>query len=93
MTKLLRPAEAAAMLGVPERGLVRAADQHGLLVRIGRAVRIDADTLPELIEKCRSAPKAPVSTGTTPAGNGSSVTPDDPRLQRAQQTVQLLKRR
>ncbi len=83
MTPLLRIEEAAEQMGVPARAVRAAAEAHGLLVRIGRAVRIEADQIPELIQKCRSAPKAPVSTGTTLKESGSSATPEDPRLRRA----------
>ena len=79
MPKLLTVAEAAAELGVPPGSLRTAARKHGLLVRIGRAIRIDPTTLPELIELCRDQPKdlacsaAPTESGTsvTPAGNSS----------------------
>ena len=38
---LLTIAAAAARLGLPEKSLLRAAELHGHLVRIGRAVRAE----------------------------------------------------
>ena len=91
MPSLLTIPEAADHLGVPVRSLRRAAETHGLLVCIGRAVRIDRDRLPELIAKCQSEPKAPAYTGTLPAESGSSEIAADQRLRQAQTTAQRLK--
>lgn len=84
--------KAASELNIPRAALHREADRHGLLVRFGRSVRIDPATIPELIEKCRSAPKAPVSTGTRSRDAGSFETLADQKLQQAQQAAQRLKR-
>jgi hypothetical protein len=59
--RLLPIPEAASLLGVPEKSLLREAERHGHLVRVGRAVRIMESELGELIEKCRSQPKVPAS--------------------------------
>lgn len=42
--------EAAEELGVPKGSLRMAADRLGLLVRMGRAVRIDRNSYEELIK-------------------------------------------
>ena len=83
--------EAAKKLGVAKRGLRRAAEQHGLLVRIGRKPMINPNSLPELIEKCRENPRVHASTGTKSAGSSMSATADD-SLERAQATAEKLKR-
>lgn len=88
---LLTIEQAAADHNIPAKALRRAAEQHGLLVRFGRAVRIDPETMPELIQKCRNAPKARVSTGTTQRASGSYETLADQKQQQAQQTAQMLK--
>ena len=56
--RLLPISEAAALLDVPEKSLLREAEKHGHLVRMGRALRILESELGELIDKCRSQPKA-----------------------------------
>lgn len=83
---------AAQKMGVPRAALRKEAERHGLLVRFGRAVRIDENTIPELIEKCRNEPKARAYTGTNQGAVGSSETQADQRLLRAQMTAQLLKK-
>ena len=50
MPRLLTIDEAANELGVPAGSLRRAAERHGFLVRMGRAIRIDADTLGKVWE-------------------------------------------
>lgn len=89
--RLLTIEEAAAELGVKKGSLRSAAQRHGLLVRIGRSVRIDADTLGELIEKCRDSAKDPASTdAATPASTSSGTAPGS--TQRARETAERLKR-
>lgn len=66
--RLLTLDEAAAQLGVPKGSLRRAAERHGLLVRMGRAVRIDPETLPELIRRCRENQQGRASTGAATRG-------------------------
>lgn len=53
MPTLLTIEEAAQKLAVPYKSLRRAAVEHGHLIRIGRAIRIDADSLPDLVARCR----------------------------------------
>ncbi len=67
---LLTIEAAAAELGVPCKSLRTAAEAHGYLIRMGRAIRLDREQLPELLRKCQNAPKAPVSTGTRAGANG-----------------------
>jgi len=86
---LLQISEAAAMLGVPAASLRAAAEQHGFIVRMGRAVRIDFDRIGELIAKCQDQPKAPASTDTNTAPNGTSQIPASDHSQRAAQGRQL----
>ena len=58
MPSLLTLEEAATRLGgAPLKSVRRAAVQHGLLVKIGRTVRIDAERLPELVDQCRQPPR------------------------------------
>ena len=45
MPRLFTLDEAATQLGVPRASLRVAAEEYGFLVRMGRAVRIDPDTL------------------------------------------------
>lgn len=88
---LLTLDQAAAQLNIPSAALRREAERHGLLVRFGRAVRIDPETMPELIQKCRNAPKARASTGTPQKADGSFETLADQKLQQARQSAQMLK--
>ena len=71
---LLTIAEAAAQLGVPKASLRSAAERHGYLVRIGRALRLDPSALPELIAKCQGKPPDPDSIGEGKAERGLSAT-------------------
>ena len=89
MPRLLTLDEAATELGVPRASLRSAAERHGFLVRMGRALRIDPETVPELIEKCRSKPRVPAGTGeareTTTSGTKAASS-----SQRAQATADRL---
>lgn len=90
MPRLLTIDEAANELGVPAGSLRRAAERHGFLVRMGRAIRIDADTLGELIEKCRENPQAHGCTSTLNGSSSTSATAADSSA-RAQETGERLK--
>ena len=92
MPRLLKIEEAAAELGVPPGSLRNAADAHGFLVRIGRALRIDPETLPELIELCRENPPEPACTFTPSASSFTSAT-EPSSSQRALEAAEKLKRR
>ena len=92
--RLLPVAEAAAMLGLPERGLREAAERHGHLVRVGRAVRIMESELGELLDKCRSQPKAQDCSSDAAQDarpSGSSKTRANPNAAQAQQIAERLK--
>jgi excisionase family DNA binding protein len=93
MSPLLTIEEAAQQLGVPKGSLKTAAQEHGLLIRMGKALRIDPNSLKELIVKCREKPKEPASTGGKTKGFGSSVIQAAPTVQRALETAALLKTR
>lgn len=64
MSKLLTIEQASKLLNVPKGSLRAAAEEHGFLVRIGKAVRIDQDQLGDLVEKCKvpPIPRAPQET-------------------------------
>ena len=89
MPRLLTIKEAANELGVPPGSVRTAAKRHRLLVRMGRALRIDPETLPELIKLCREKPQERDSTNASTA-YGSSATGSDP-CQRALATAAKLK--
>ena len=92
MSRLLTLDEAAADLGVPRASLRVAAERHGYLVRMGRALRIDPNDIPELVEKCREPQKAPASTaGPTTAATSSATTAG--QSQQALEIAETLKRR
>jgi excisionase family DNA binding protein len=89
---LLTIEEAAAKLNVPKQSLRSAAQAHGMLVKMGRAVRIDPDQLKELIDKCRENPRDRASTGGETRKSGSSGTPGGPTYRPALETAAMLKR-
>jgi len=90
MARLLKIEDAAKMIGVPPGSLRRAAEKHGLLVRMGRTLRIDPRTFEELFEKCRNKPRDHESTGA-PTASTTSATTTDTGVQRAQETADTLK--
>ena len=92
MSQLCKIDEIAAELGVPKASLRTAAEQHGFLVRMGRAIRIERDRLPELLKKCRNQPKEQGSTSLNTASTGTSETQDSPIAQRAAQAALRLKK-
>lgn len=63
MVKLLTIEQAAKLLNVPKGSLRAAAEEHGFLVRMGRAIRLDEYHLGDLVEKCKVPPKP--SSGPT----------------------------
>lgn len=66
-SRLLRFEDAAKILDVPAPALRKVADEHGLTVIIGRAVRLHPDDLGKLIEKCRVKQRAQGYSGSTEA--------------------------
>ena len=91
MTRLLSIAEAAEQLGIPPGSLRTAAREHRLLVKMGRAVRIDPDDLPELIDRCRDRPRDPDSTAAPTVATTSFETEID-SCALAHETAEKLKR-
>ena len=87
--RLLTVEEAAAELGVPPGSIRTAARRHGLLVKMGRAVRIDPSTLPELIERCRDKPKDPDCTATSTACGPSAMTAESSSQQALEVAAKL----
>ena len=71
---LLTIEEAAKRLGVPRTALRAAADRHGFTVRVGRAIRVDANQLGDLIELCRDRAKERVSSTAQTEASTSSAT-------------------
>ena len=92
MPRLLKLKEAATELGVPPGSLRTAAQRHGLLVKMGRAIRIDPNDLPELIKSCQEPPKDQDSTAVATPACTSSATPDARSVQLAHETAERLKR-
>ena len=76
MRPLLTIDEAAAELGVKSGSLRTAAEQHGFLVRMGRSLRIESETLLELIKLCREIPPERGSTNAATASSRSATVPD-----------------
>lgn len=74
--RLLSIPEAAESLNVPVTSLRTVADEHGLTIRMGRAVRLHPHDLDTLVKLCRVAPSAPAST------SGESL--DRPRTMRSE---------
>ena len=89
---LLKIEDAAAELGVPAASLRRAAEEHGYLVKMGRALRLERDRLGELIKKCRVQQREQGSTSSSTARTGTSATRANPTGQRAAQAATKLKK-
>lgn len=88
---LLTIEQAAQKLNVPIASVKTAAEAHGLLIRMGRAVRIADADLEGLIQLCRNQPKAHASTGARMAANGSSAKQDKATSTRALEACRKLK--
>ncbi|MFC6461234.1 hypothetical protein ACFSYD_13500 [Paracoccus aerius] len=91
---LLTIKQAATRLGVPEYSLRKVADDHGMTIRIGRAVRLHPDDLSEIISLCRGERKDRASTGASgqmdrQSGKSGTATPD---YRPAQTAAAMLKR-
>ena len=92
MTRLWTLEKAAQELDVPLGSLRSAAERHGFLVRMGRSLRIDPDTLEEFVEQCREEPQEQDYTSAPKErarATGSSVMAEDP-CQRALATADRL---
>lgn len=92
MTQLCTIDDIADELGVPKASLKTAAETHGFIVRIGRAIRLERERLPELLKKCRDQPKEQGSTSSNTDRTGTSETRGNPTAQRAAQAAQKLKK-
>ena len=90
---LMKIEEAAEALNVPAASLKTAAQKHGMLVRMGRALRIDPETIPELLQRCRENPQAPASISDRTTAPSSFATPGNPTGERARETAAKLKKR
>ena len=84
--------DAALALGVPKASLRTAAENHGFIVRMGRAVLLERDRLNELVKKCRDKPREPDSTSLPPARTGTSATPVTQTAARAANAARMLKK-
>jgi len=91
--RLLTFDQAAAEMGVPVASLRSAADEHGLTIRMGRAVRIHPDDLGRLIELCRVGQKDRACTGAQTANSTRSATPAASVSRPARQAASKLKAR
>ena len=92
MGLLCKIEEAAAEIGVPSASLRTAAENHGFIVRMGRAIRLERDRLPELLKKCRDHPKGQGSTNSNTDRTGISETKAKPTVQRAALAASRLKK-
>ena len=88
--RLLTIEEAAKQIGVPRGSLRTAAEAHGFIVRMGRTLRIDQQSLPELIRQCQENQKALTYTSEQPECGLSEKGKNS--VQRAQETAERLKR-
>lgn len=85
--------EAACELNVPKASLRSAAESLGLLVYMGRAVRIDPNTYEELIKGCQGNPQARASMSDQIPASTLSGTPDALTNQQVLATANRLKKR
>lgn len=84
--------QAAATLGVPKASLRNAAETHGFIVRMGRAVLLESERLPDLVKKCRDQPKEQDSTNSNIVRTGTSETQANPTAARAARAATMLKK-
>ena len=91
--QLVKLEQAAIDLGVPKASLLSTARRLGLLVRMGRAVRIDRNSYEELVRRCQEKPREPASTVAQTLESGTSAIPALPTDQQARATVAMLKGR
>ena len=91
MQRLLTIAEAAEHLGIKPGSLRTAAEEHGFIVMMGRARRIDPETLSELIQKCRNTPNPQDYGESLRPESGMSATRARDNSQRALETAAKLK--
>ncbi len=85
--------EAATDLGVPRGSLRSAAEQAGLLVRMGRTVTINRNDYEELVRRCQGKPPERDSTSDPILGLSISATRASLIGQPALATAAKLKKR
>lgn len=83
--------DAAKQLGAPKAVIARVAEDNGLLIMFGNRKRIDPNDLPEIMELCRSKPRALASTAARKPESGSSATPDAGSARQALASAEKLK--
>ena len=83
--------EAAKRLGAPKAAVQRVAEDLGLLIYFGNRKRIDPNDLKEIMDSCRSTPKARASIAAKTPACGSSATPAEGTAQQALETAKMLK--
>ncbi len=84
--------EAARQLGVPKGSLRTAAETHGFLVRMGRALRIDSNDFSRLVKKCQDQAREQGSTSSSTGHTGTSEIRASQTGQRAALAAQRLKK-
>lgn len=90
--QLLRIEAAAEKLDLPAKSLRDVAEEHGLLIRVGRALRLHPEDLEMLIELCRVPAKVSVSTPAPATAENSSSSTVRPSVGQARQIADRLKR-
>lgn len=95
MPTLIHPRAVAARYDLPFKALLRVARKHGFLIRVGNEVRLRADEVGELLDKCRENGRERASTkgAREPAHTGSSATPEASKSRPAQAAVKTLRER
>lgn len=84
--------QAAQDIGAPIAVVERVAADLGLLIMFGNRKRVDPTDYQEIIDACRSKPKAPASISAKTPESGSSVTRGAGKSQQALETAQKLKK-
>ena len=72
--RLLTLDEAAETPGVRVASLRGAAERHGYLIRMDRAVRIDPNDIEEIVNRCRDHPQEHASAAARTRASSSSAT-------------------
>ncbi len=85
-------AVAAKDLGAPKTVVERVAKERGLLISFGNRKRINPEDYKEIIDACRSTPRALAFTAAPTQASISSETPEASNGQRAHEIAQELKK-
>ncbi len=83
--------DAAKALGAPKTVVQQVANDLGLLICFGSRKRIDPNDYQDIMDACRSTPKAPAYIAAPTQASISSETPEASKSQRAHETAQKLK--